>query len=425
MIRTYKQGVKNINMDKVTKPELLAPAGSLEKLKIALEYGADAVYLGGKDYGLRAFASNFDKSQMLEGIKYAHSKGKKVYVTVNVIAHNEDLDGLPEYLEELYNMNIDAAIASDPGIISIAREVVPELSLHLSTQANCTNWRSALFWKKTGIDRIILARELSLDEIKEVNEKSGVIIETFVHGAMCISYSGRCLLSAYMLNRNANRGTCAHPCRWKYNLTEEMRPGEYFPVEEDERGTYVLSSKDLCMIEYIPELVEAGIKSFKIEGRMRSVHYIATVVRAYRLAIDEYYKDPCNYTLDQKLLEEVDKASTRPFTTGFYFTSPSEGDQIYSEEYRDKMYEDQFVGLVQGEKFMDDKKYLLIEQRNKFKVGDKLEFIEPENYPGTTEVKEIINSEGEKVDSAPHPQELIMIPVSFFVKENALVRRVG
>ncbi|UMZ74003.1 peptidase U32 family protein [Natranaerofaba carboxydovora] len=410
---------------KQIKPELLAPAGSLEKLKIAIEYGADAVYMGGKDYGLRAFASNFDKDQMQEGINYAHSKGKKVYVTVNVIPHNEDLEGLPGYLEELYNMGVDAVIVSDPGVISIAKKVVPNLELHLSTQANCTNWKSALFWKEIGLTRIIMARELSLDEIEEVKEKSGVDVETFVHGAMCISYSGRCLLSAYMLNRNANRGTCAHPCRWKYSLMEEMRPGEYFPVGEDERGTYVLSSKDLCMLEYIPDLINAGIKAFKIEGRMRSIHYVATVTRAYRLTIDNYLNDPSNYELDKNLIEEVNKASTRPFTTGFYFSSPDEEDQIYDDEYKEKLTYNKFVGIAIEEKEIDGKKYLIVEQRNRFEVGDTLELIEPKNYLGKIKVEEIINSEGNKVESAPHPKERIMIPISFSVKENALIRKVG
>ncbi len=412
-------------MQKKTKPELLAPAGSLEKLKMAIDYGADAVYLGGKDYGLRAFASNFDKEQMQEGIEYAHSKGSKVYVTVNIIAHNEDLKDIPEYVEELDKMGVDAVIVSDPGIMTLIKSVVPDLSIHLSTQANCTNWKSAEFWKNCGIDRIIMARELNLKEIKEIKEKSGVNLEAFVHGAMCISYSGRCLLSAYMLNRSANRGTCAHPCRWKYQLVEEMRPGEYYPVEEDERGTYVLSSKDLCMIEYIPELVKAGIMAFKIEGRMRSVHYVATVVRAYRLAIDGYFSEGDKYAFDTSLLEEVKKASTRPFTTGFYFSPPGEDGQIYDDEYKDKMYENQFVGLVRGEKNQDGRKYLLIEQRNRFELGDRVEFVEPYNYLGQQEVKEIINSEGEKVEAAPHPQEMVMIPVDFNVQKNALVRKLS
>lgn len=405
------------------KPELLAPAGSFEKLKMAIEYGADAVYLGGKDYGLRAFASNFDTREMQEGIEYAHKRGKRVYVTVNIIPHNEDLIGLAGYLEKLYDLGIDAVIVSDPGVISIAREKVPGLELHLSTQANCTNWRSALSWKEIGVDRIIIARELNVQEIEEVIKNSGVKIESFVHGAMCISYSGRCLLSGYMIDRHANRGTCAHPCRWKYHLMEEERPGEYFPIEEDERGTYILSSKDLCLLEHIPRLIDAGISAFKIEGRMRSVHYVGTVTKAYRIAIDKHFEENSNYPSDEELMEEVKKASTRPFTTGFYFGKPDENDQIYSDKYKENLNKHKFVGLVRGSKKLNSKNHLVIEQRNYFEIGDMLEIVEPDNYAGKIKVEDIINSQGDSVDRAPHPQEIVMIPADLSIKENSLVRR--
>ena len=303
------------------KIELLAPAGDLEKLKMAIMYGADAVYLGGEAFGLRTASKNFTMEEIKEGVEFAHSRNKKIYVTMNIIPHNEDLQGLEDYVLELYNNNIDGVIVSDPGIFSIIRKTTPELPIHLSTQASVTNYETIMFWYELGIRRIVLARELSLKEIEEIIERvpKDLEIEVFIHGAMCISYSGRCLLSNYMTGRDANMGDCAQACRWKYRLVEEKRPGEYFPVFEDEKGTFIMNSKDLCMLEHIDKLINAGIKSFKIEGRVKSSYYVATVIRSYRMAIDEYYRDPENYKFNESLLDEIKKVSHRDFTTGFYF----------------------------------------------------------------------------------------------------------
>ncbi|OWZ83461.1 peptidase U32 family protein [Natranaerobius trueperi] len=398
--------------------ELLAPAGNLEKLKFAIDYGADAVYLGGKAYGLRAFAGNFSKEEMKAGIDYAHSFGKKVYVTVNIFAHNEDLVGLEDYLKELYELGVDALIISDPGIISICKEIIPDMEIHLSTQANCTNYKTAEFWQKQGLDRVILARELNLNEIKDIKEKlPSLEIEAFIHGAMCISYSGRCLLSNYLAERDANRGMCAHPCRWEYYLVEKQRPGEYLPIVEDERGTQIMSSKDLCMIKHLPNLIDAGVTKFKIEGRMKSAHYVATVIRAYRKTIDSYLQDPYNFEFDPSLLKELEKASTRPFSTGFYFDLPNGNDQIYEKEEKQSYYD--FVGIVLN----NQDGYLTVQQRNHFQVGDRLEIVGP-TKKDTMVVNQIINSQGEKTQVAPHPKEVVTIPADINCEENALIRKI-
>ena len=298
-------------------PELLAPAGSLEKLKVAVTYGADAVYLGGRHFSLRAGAGNFDEKEMAEGIRFAHQKGARVYVTVNIFARNSDLVDLREYIHRIYSAGVDGIIVSDPGIVAYVRQMHPELAVHLSTQANTTNWAAALFWKKLGVSRIVLARELSLDEIREIRERVELDLEVFVHGAMCIAYSGRCLLSSYLAGRDANLGDCAQSCRWRYRLVEEKRPGEYLALEEDDRGSYILGSRDLCLIEHIPELVRAGVHSFKIEGRMKSAHYVATVVKTYREALNAYREDPDNYRPDPAWLDEISKVSHREYTKGF------------------------------------------------------------------------------------------------------------
>lgn len=328
------------------KPELLAPAGDLEKLKIAVLYGADAVYMAGESFSLRAGAGNFTVEEMKEGIDFAHSHGAKCHLAVNIFAHNEDIEPLMDYLNMVRDMGFDAFIAADPGVIDMIFEVIPDAEVHLSTQANMTNYRTAAFWYNRGVKRLVLARELTLQEIIKVKEKipEDMELEAFVHGAMCISYSGRCLLSNFMIERDSNRGMCAHPCRWKYSLVEEQRPGQYYPVEEDERGTYILNSKDLCLIEHIPELIEAGISSFKIEGRMKSVFYVATVVSAYRRAIDAYCGNPESYRFDPKWMEEVCKVSHREFTTGFYFNQPSNLDQNYRTSAYTRDYS--FTGLV-------------------------------------------------------------------------------
>jgi len=403
------------------KVELLAPAGNLEKLKMAVIYGADAVYLGGEEYGLRAYADNFTPDTLKEGIDFAHSKGKKVYLTMNVIPHNDDLNGMSDYVKFAEEAGVDAIILSDPGVFSVVRETAPNMEIHISTQANNTNWRSAKFWYEHGAKRIILARELSLKEIKEIREKvpEDLQLEIFIHGAMCISYSGRCLLSNYMAGRDSNRGLCAHPCRWKYYLVEEKRPGEYMPVFENERGTFIYNSKDLCMIEYIPEILESGVESLKIEGRMKSSYYVATVVRAYRQALDSYYNNPENFRFNPEWLEEVSKASHREFTTGFYFNKPTGKDQIYHTSSYIREYD--FVGLVTAYDRITG--IATVEQRNRMFVGDEIEVVSPKGGYFTQVIKEMKNIDGEKIDVAPHPQMTVFMPMDQDVEEYTMLRR--
>lgn len=403
------------------KPELLAPAGDLEKLKIAVLYGADAVYMAGESFSLRAGAGNFTAEEMKEGIDFAHSHGAKCHLAVNIFAHNEDIEPLMDYLNMVRDMGFDAFIAADPGVIDMIFEVIPDAEVHLSTQANMTNYRTAAFWYNRGVKRLVLARELTLQEIIKVKEKipEDMELEAFVHGAMCISYSGRCLLSNFMIERDSNRGMCAHPCRWKYSLVEEQRPGQYYPVEEDERGTYILNSKDLCLIEHIPELIEAGISSFKIEGRMKSVFYVATVVSAYRRAIDAYCGNPESYRFDPKWMEEVCKVSHREFTTGFYFNQPSNLDQNYRTSAYTRDYS--FTGLV---KDYDEKTgYATVEQRNKMVRGDRIEIFGPDCDFFTQTLDEMYNEEGEPIDSAPHPQQILKIKTDKPVKPFYMLRK--
>lgn len=401
------------------KPELLAPAGDMEKLKFALLYGADAVYLSGKKLGLRAFAGNFSLKEMQEAADYTHSFGKKIYVTVNVFAHNDDLEGLEKYLLYLKAIKVDAIIVSDPGIIKIAREVVPELPIHLSTQANTTNWAAADFWKDFGINRIVLARELTLAEMKEIKKKTNVEIEAFVHGAMCMAYSGRCLLSNFLVNRGANQGECAHPCRYKYYFIEEKRPEQVMEIQEDDRGSYIFNSKDLCMLEHIPAMIEAGIDSFKIEGRMKSVHYVATVVKSYRQAIDSYFKNPETYTMDKNLFEELSKVSHREYTTGFYFNRITSNDHNFETSAYKQTYD--FIGIVVGYDFSKEK--LIIEQRNHFCVGDKIEFCPPEGENKEIIINEMFDEKLEKIDKAPHPQQLVYITTQLIFPQYTIIRR--
>ena len=404
----------------MNKPELLAPAGNLEKLKTAIDFGADAVYLGGNKLSLRAFADNFSSEDLLEGLNYCHDRGKKVYVTVNVIPHNDDLIGLEEYLSELYTLGVDAIIVSDPGIISIAKEIVPNLELHLSTQANTVNWKSAEFWHKQGIKRIVLAREMSLKEIKDIRSKlnSNCEIEAFVHGAMCMSYSGRCVLSNYMTGRDSNRGQCAQPCRYKYYLMEEKRPGEYFPIIEDDKGTYILNSKDLCMIEHIPELIKSGIDSFKIEGRMKSSYYVASIVKAYRMAIDEYFENPEGYVFKEKWLNTLLKASHRKYFTGFYFNDPNT--QIFENSSYIRDYD--IVGIVKKYDKSNDR--AMVEQRNKLFEGDVVEVLRPFSDEFTIKIDDLRNLQNEKIESAPVAQMIfnfisktVLLPGDILIKE--------
>lgn len=401
------------------KVELLAPAGNLEKLKIAIVYGANAVYLGGKAYGLRASAGNFTLEEIQEGVEFAHSHGARVYVTINIFAHNEDLSDLPLYLKRLEEAGVDGVIFSDPGVWLIAQEMKTRLDLHLSTQANTTNWASALFWEKQGVKRIVLARELSLEEIREIKSKVGIELEVFIHGAMCISYSGRCLLSNYMAERDANRGECAQPCRWNYALVEEKRPGHYYPLLEDERGSYVFNSQDLCLIKHLPQLIAAGVDSFKIEGRMKSVHYVATVVHAYRQALDAYYANPRGYAFDPRWYEEISKVSHRDYTTGFLLGKPVGKDHNYVTSSYLRSYD--FVGLVLDYDACTG--MALVEQRNNFKVGDELEIVGPRTELFTQELTSMVDEQGISLREAPHPQQIISIRVGNPVQKWDLIRR--
>lgn len=403
------------------KPELLAPAGDLEKLKMAITYGADAVYIGGEQFGLRKGAKNFTIEDIKEGVEFAHSRDKKLYVTMNIIPHDEDLKGLEDYVKELYNLNIDAAIVSDPGVFSIIRRTTPDLEIHLSTQASVTNYETIMFWYDLGIRRIILARELSFKEIKDIKARvpEDLQIETFVHGAMCISYSGRCLLSNYMVGRDANMGECAHACRWKYNLVEEKRPGEYFPIVENEEGSFIFNSKDLAMIQYIPELIDSGIESLKIEGRIKSSYYVATVIRSYRMAIDEYYRNPENYKFNKEWIEEIQKASHRDFSTGFYFGKPTEEGQIYETNSYIRNYD--FVGLVLD--YDKKNKIATIEQRNRMFLKDNIEIFGPNKDFFTQTIDKMWDEDGVEIDVAPHPQQIIKMKMDMPVETWDIIRK--
>ena len=401
--------------------ELLIPASSLEVLKIAVIYGADAVYIGGEVFGLRAKAKNFSMEDMAEGIQFAHEHGVKVYVTANILAHNGDLEGVREYFTQLKEIKPDALIISDPGIYTIAKEICPEIERHISTQANNTNYGTYQFWWNQGAKRVVTARELSLKEIAEIrkNIPDEMEIETFVHGAMCISYSGRCLLSNYFTGRDANQGACTHPCRWKYAVVEEKRPGEYLPVYENERGTYIFNSKDLCMIEHIPELIEAGIDSFKIEGRMKTALYVATVARTYRKAIDDYLTSPEKYKENMDwYLEQISNCTYRQFTTGFFFGKPSEESQIYNNNTYIKEYT--YLGIV-GER--NEEGLYRIEQRNKFSVGEQIEVMKPDGRNIPVTVKRIVDEDGNEMESAPHPKQVLYIDLGQELEMYDILRR--
>ncbi len=410
------------------KPELLIPASSLEVLKTAVIFGADAVYIGGEAFGLRAKAKNFTMEEMAEGIAFAHSHGVKVYVTANILAHNDDLSGAAVYFEELKNMEPDqpdALIISDPGMFTIAKQVWPEVEIHISTQANNTNYQTYLFWWQLGAKRVVSARELSLEEIAEIRAHipEDMEIESFIHGAMCISYSGRCLLSNYFTGRDANQGACTHPCRWKYAVVEEKRPGEYLPVYENERGTYIFNSKDLCMIEYVPEIVAAGIDSLKIEGRMKTALYVATVARTYRKAIDAYFESEETYRAHMDWYKaEISKCTYRQFTTGFYFGKPDENTQIYvSNTYVNEYI---YLGIVEEvtKKTAEEKHLVRIEQRNKFCVGDKIEIMKPDGRNVEVLVEAMYNGEMEPVESCPHSKQTIWLELSEVPAQYDLLR---
>ena len=402
------------------KPELLIPANNLEVLKTAVIFGADAVYIGGEAFGLRAKAKNFSPAEMKEGIAFAHAHGAKVHVTVNILAHNYDLEGARQYLEELKEIKPDALIIADPGLFTMAREICPEIEIHVSTQANNTNYMTYLFWHKLGAKRVVSARELSLREIAEIRQHipDNLEIESFIHGAMCISYSGRCLLSSYFTGRDANHGACTHPCRWKYAVVEEKRPGEYLPVYENERGTYIFNSKDLCMIEHIPEMIRAGINSFKIEGRMKTALYVATVARTYRKAIDDYLESEEKYLANMDWYKsEISKCTYRQFTTGFYFGKPDENTQIYDNN----TYINEFIYLGWVEEVTEQGK-VLFEQKNKFCVGDEIEIMKPDGTNVSAKVLALETEEGFSVDSCPHSRQRLYATLSVVPEKYDLLR---
>lgn len=401
-------------------PELLIPAASLEVLKTAVIFGADAVYIGGETFGLRAKAKNFSVNEMRDGIAFAHARGVKVYVTANILAHNRDLDGVREYFQELKDIRPDGLIIADPGVYEIAKEVCPEIERHISTQANNTNYGTYHFWHRQGASRVVAARELSMEELKELRRRipREMEIEVFIHGSMCISYSGRCLLSNYFTGRDANQGACTHPCRWKYAVVEETRPGEYMPVYENDRGTYIFNSKDLCMIEHIPELVEAGMDSLKIEGRMKTALYVATVARTYRKALDDYRESPEKYRDNLPwYLEQISNCTYRQFTTGFFFGRPDENTQIYNESTYVREYT--YLGIVGEER---DGLYRM-EQRNKFSVGERIEIMKPDGRNVEVEVGRIVNEDGEEQRSAPHAKQILYVDLQGKAQRYDILRR--
>lgn len=399
--------------------EVLSPAGNMDKLKMAIRYGADAVYCAGQSFGLRASSSNFNNEQLKEAVEFVHSHGKKIYVTCNIIPHNEDLVGLEDYLKFLESIGVDAIIVADLGIFLLAKRVAPNLELHVSTQANTTNYLTTEFWKEQGATRVVVAREVSIVDIKTMKEKADIEIEAFVHGAMCISYSGRCLLSNYFTTRDANRGQCTQACRWKYSLVEENRPGEYYPIEEDQHGTYIFNSKDLCLLKYIPDLVEAGVDSLKIEGRMKSVHYAATVTKVYREAVDTYLADPEHYEVKPEWIEELEKISHRPYTEGFSVEKPDETAQNYGESSNTQTHD--FIGLVEG--YNKEEGFAYLEQRNNFKVGDEVEFCQPHGDLVHHVITKMTDEDGKDITVAPHAQMKVRLYLDTPLEEYSMMRR--
>ncbi len=400
------------------RPELLAPAGTMEKLQMALAYGADAAYLGGVQFGLRAFGGNFANEEIRAAVQLAHGAGKKVYVTVNVFPHNDDLVSLPDYLRFLAEVGADAVLVADLGVFMLVREAAPTLPVHISTQANNVNWRTVRAWQELGAARVVLARELSREEIREIRRHTSVELELFVHGAMCISYSGRCLLSSYFTGRDANRGACAQSCRWKYALVEMSRPGEYYPIAEDERGTYIMNSKDLCLLPHLDEVVRCGIDSLKIEGRMKSVHYVASVVKAYRMALDACLSgNP--YEVREEWRAELEKVSHRAYTTGFFFGKTTGADQIYGSSSYEQTSD--FVGLVRA--YDPVTQIATVEQRNNMKLGQEIEVFQPVGTPFRQNLSEMWDEEGQEIAAAPHPQQIVRMRMTQEVAANSILRR--
>ena len=401
------------------RPEVLVPAGTLEKLKVAVNYGADAVFVGGQAYGLRSRAGNFTMDELREGIEYAHARGVDVHVASNMVTHEGNEQGAGEWFRELRDMGLDAVIVSDPALIEICATYAPGLNIHLSTQASATNVETFHFWKEYGLTRVVLAREVSMEESAEIRKRTDLEIEAFVHGAMCISYSGRCLLSNFLVGRDANQGSCTHPCRWKYSIVEESRPGEYMPVYENERGTYIFNSKDLCMIEHMDDILTSGIDSLKIEGRMKTALYVATVARTYRKAIDDYLEDPAKYQANMSWYQEQIAGCTyRKFTTGFFYGKPSEEAQIYDNNTYEKGYT--YLGFAEA---VDERGYVQITQRNKFTVGEMIEIMKPDGTNLLVPVKAIYDEEGNSVESAPHPQQKLFVDLGGEAEVYDILRR--
>lgn len=400
--------------------ELLSPAGNMDKLKMAIRYGADAVYCAGQAFGLRAGSANFNNEELKEAVEFVHAHGKKIYVTCNIIPHNEDLVGLEDYLQYLESIHVDAIIVADLGIFLLAKRVAPGLELHVSTQANTTNYLTTEFWKEQGAARVVVAREVSIKDIKTMRESADIEIEAFIHGAMCISYSGRCLLSNYFTTtRDANRGQCAQACRWKYSLVESNRPGEYYPIEEDQHGTYIFNSKDLCLLKHIPELYEAGVDSLKIEGRMKSVHYVATVTKVYREAIDIYLKEGKDWYVRDEWMEELEKISHRPYTEGFSVEKPDETAQNYGKSSNTQTHD--FIGLVEG--YNAEEGFAYMEQRNNFKVGDEVEFCQPHGALVHHVITKMTDENGEEITVAPHPQMKVRLYIDTPLETYSMMRR--
>lgn len=401
--------------------ELLAPAGDLERLKTAFIYGADAVYIGGEIFGMRSAAKNFNKEDMAEGVKFAHERGKQVFVTVNIIPRNEEFEQLEAYLKELEEIGVDAVIVSDPGVFSVVKKVVPNMEIHISTQASTTNAASATFWYNQGAKRVVMARELSFEEIKEIRDNSPeeMDIEAFIHGAMCMSYSGKCVISNYTTGRDANRGACAQSCRWKYTLVEEQENGDYEKVLDNVDAEFFFNTKDMCMINYIPQIIESGINSFKIEGRMKTAYYVATTVRAYRMAIDEYIKDPENWKFNPMWLEELKKGSHRHFSEGFYLGKTSTRDQNYESASYVRNYD--FIGVVRGHE--EESGLVIVEQRNRMFVGDEIEIIGPYKETMYGKILEMYNEENEPIESAPHAKQIVKMKLDIPVEEHYMLRK--
>lgn len=400
------------------KPELLVPAGNFEKLEIAIHYGADAVYLAGKDFSLRNFSGNFTDTELPEAVAFAHKHRVKVFLACNIYSRNHEQNKLKTFLDKVGRIGPDAIIVSDPGIIMLAGQIIPDMDIHLSTQTNTTSLNAVKFWEGIGIKRVNLARELSLNEIKQITADTSIETETFIHGAMCISYSGRCLLSNFLSGRGSNQGLCSHPCRWKYSVVEELRPNEYHPLKEDNRGSYIFNSKDLCMIEHIPELIDANITSLKIEGRMKSINYLASVVKTYRQAIDYYVKDPDAYEMNPDWFDELNQVFHRQYCTGFYFNKPDEHLSNYNNIHKGKIHG--FIGKIIN---CNGKYKYMVAVRNKICIDDIIEVVSPKKSPERSKILEMVDTDKNPIDQA-HPNTSVFIQLEFDCQPNDIIRKI-